>query len=48
MASSDVIREHWKIENLLYYMLDAFLSEDGWTKGTEEAVKDMGLNFFIL
>lgn len=48
MASSDVIRDHWKIENLLYYTLEAFLGEDGWTKGTEEAVKNMELNLFIL
>ncbi|ETK12182.1 hypothetical protein T235_11295, partial [Tannerella sp. oral taxon BU063 isolate Cell 8/11] len=26
------IRDHWKIENQLHYMLDVYLGEDGWSK----------------
>lgn len=37
------IRDHWKIENQLHYMLDVFLGEDGWTKRAGEAAKNMEL-----
>ena len=26
------IRDHWKIENQLHYILDVCLGEDGWSK----------------
>ena len=26
------IRDHWKIENQLHYMLDVYLGENGWIK----------------
>ena len=33
------IRDHWKIENQLHYMLDVYLGEDGWSKRAGEAAK---------
>ena len=46
------IRDHWKIENQLHYMLDVYLGEDGWSKRAGEAVKNMELlatiDLFIL
>lgn len=46
------IRDHWKIENQLHYMLDVFLGEDSWTKRAGEAAKNMELmakvDLFIL
>lgn len=37
------IRDHWKIEHQLHYMLDVFLGEDGWVKRAGEAAKNMEL-----
>ena len=37
------IRDHWKIENQLHYMLDVYLGEDGWSKCAGEAAKNMEL-----
>ena len=37
------IRDHWKIENLLHYMLDVYLSEDGWSRPAGEGAKNMEL-----
>ena len=37
------IRDHWKIENQLHYMLDVYLGEDGWSKRAGEAAKNMEL-----
>ena len=46
------IRDHWKIENQLHYMLDVYLGEDGWSKRAGEAAKNMELlvkiDLFIL
>lgn len=46
------IRDHWKIENQLHYMLDVYLGEDGWSKCAGEAAKNMELlakiDLFIL
>lgn len=46
------IRDHWKIENLLHYMLDVYLSEDGWSRPAGEGAKNMELlakiDLFIL
>ena len=46
------IRDHWKIENQLHYMLDVYLGEDGWSKRVGEAAKNMELmakiDLFIL
>ena len=46
------IRDHWKIENQLHYMLDVYLGEDGWSKRAGEADINMGLmakiDLFIL
>ena len=39
------IRDHWKIENQLHYMLDIYLGEDGWSKRAGEAAK---IDLFIL
>lgn len=40
---SRTIRGHWKIENQLHYILDVYLSEDGWSKWAGEAAKNMVL-----
>ena len=37
------IRDHWKIENQLHYMLDVYLGEDGWSKRAGEAAINMEL-----
>ncbi|EHG21710.1 hypothetical protein HMPREF9332_01656 [Alloprevotella rava F0323] len=46
------IRDHWKIENQLHYMLDVYLGEDGWSKRAGETPKNMELlakiDLFIL
>ena len=46
------IRDHWKIENQLHYMLDVYLGEDGWSKRAGEAAINMELmakiDLFIL
>ena len=46
------IRDHWKIENQLHYMLDVYLGEDRWSKRAGEAAKNMELlakiDLFIL
>ena len=46
------IRDHWKIEDQLHYMLDVYLGEDGWSKRAGEAAKNMELlakiDLFIL
>ena len=46
------IRDHWKIENQLHYMLDVYLGEGGWSKRAGEAAKNMELltkiDLFIL
>ena len=46
------IRDHWKIENQLHYMLDVYLGEAGWSKHAGEAAKNMELlakiDLFIL
>lgn len=46
------MRDHWKIENQLHYMLDVYLGEDGWSKRAGEAAKNMELlakiDLFIL
>ena len=46
------IRDHWKIENQLHYMLDVYLGEDGWSKRVGGAAKNIELlakiNLFIL
>jgi len=46
------IRDHWKIENQLHYMLDVYLGEDGWSKRAGEADINMELmakiDLFIL
>jgi ISPg2, transposase len=42
------IRDHWKIENQLHYMLDVYLGEDASSKRAGEAAKNMELLLFIL
>ena len=46
------VRDQWKIENQLHYMLDVYLGEDGWSKRAGEAAKNMELlakiDLFIL
>ena len=46
------IRDHWKIENQLHYMLGVYLGVDGWSKRAGEAAKNMELlakiDLFIL
>jgi transposase IS4 family protein (fragment) len=47
-----VIRNHWKKENQLHYILDVYLGEDDWSKRAEEVAKNIELlakiNLFIL
>lgn len=46
------IRDHWKIEYQLHYMLDVYPGEDGWSKRAGEAAINMELitkiDLFIL